>query len=75
MAEGQLGTKMFRRETEQKHLHLVAIYNWMVTGMKFRAQDQFLETVDTFKYLDRMLLYDDIDCPSVANYLHRSHRK
>ena len=47
----------------------------LASGKEFRVQDQVLEKLETFKYLDRKLYFDNINWPMVAWNLQRERRK
>ena len=55
------GNEMCRREVEQKCFRIAANAAQVASGTDLRACDQVLEKVDTFKYLVRILSYDDIN--------------
>ena len=56
LVAGNLGNEFFRRGGNRNYRRIATIFIQIVTGTEFRAQDQVLEKVKTFKYLDRMLL-------------------
>ena len=75
LATGHLGTKIYRRGVERKCLRIAANVTWVVSGTEFRARDQVLEKVYTFKYLDRMVCFDDSYWSAVTRNLQRAWRK
>ena len=75
MAVGHLGTAMCKRGAEQKRRYLAINTIHLEVVMEFRARDQVLENVDTFKYLGRILSYNYSDCAVVFRSLHRERSK
>ena len=62
---GHFVTTMCRRGVKCKHHHLAVTDAQVSAGTEFRAQYQVLEQLDTFKYLGRMLYFDNIKWPMV----------
>ena len=75
MAAGHLGTAMCKIGSEKKHRRLAATVNRLEVGTEFQTRDQVLEKVDIFKYLVRMLYFDDSDLPAVDRNLQIERMK
>ena len=75
MAVGHLGTIMFKSGGKRKHHHLAATAAQVEAGTEFWAQDQVLENLDTFKYLERKISFDKSDWPVVDRNLQRERSK
>ena len=66
---------MCRRGAEQKSHRIDANNDRVSSGMELKARDQILEKVDEFKYLGRMMSFDDSDWPAIVWNLQREQRK
>ena len=75
MAAGNLGTKMCKIGAERKRRRLTATSSRVAAGTEVLAQEQVIEKVDTFKYLDRMLYFEYSDWTAVDRNLHRAQRR
>ena len=52
MAVGKIGTPMCKRGAEKNWYRLAATDSRVAAGTEFRAWDQVIEKVDTFRYLE-----------------------
>ena len=75
MAVGHLCTVMCKRGAGLKRRRLAATAAQVLSGTYFWAQEQVLEKVDTFNYLESILSLYDRDWPMVTQNLHRERRK
>ena len=61
MVVGHLGTIIWNRGAEKRRHPLAATPAQLEAGTEFRAQDQVIEKVETFKYLESILSFDNSD--------------
>ena len=66
-----LGTTMWERGSEWKHRNLAATASHIEAITEFWVWNQVLDKVDTFKYMDRMMFFDESDFPVVERNLQR----
>ena len=66
---------MCGRGADQKRRRLDANADWVASGMEFQDHKKILENMDTFKYIGRMLSFDDINCNDIVRNLHIVRRK
>ena len=59
MVVRHLGTIMWNRGAEQRLHPLAATSSQLAAGTEFRAQDQVLEKVETFKYMESILYFNN----------------
>ena len=71
MAAEHLGTTICKSGVKRNHHHIAATAAQITAGTDFQAQDQVLEKLDTFNYLDMMLSFYDRDWPVVNWNLHK----
>ena len=66
---------MCKRRSEWKHRSLASNESKSVAGMEFQAWYHVLEKVYIFKYLERIISFDDKNWPVLAWKLQRHQRK
>ena len=75
MLARHLGTTILNRVSELKHRHLASTTTQIEATTEFWVWNQVLEKLDTFKYLDMMLYFYEIEWPMVDRNLQIEQRK
>ena len=74
MAIHHRSTKNCREGTERKTQHKAAVDAARALEQSFSAYGEELERVDVFKYLGRLLAYDDNDVQAVRNNIKKARK-
>jgi hypothetical protein len=72
LSQGHLCTELCQRGWERKHQHEAAALSQQALKGTFRASGEDLERVEVFRYLGRLISYDDADTQAMRSNLRKA---